>query len=879
MKCLKSLVFSSIISLSVVSCGGGAGNNTPSNSSIDHPQFNAARVSASPNYSPSGDIIDTTPTFSWQAINNATEYMFGHEDVNTATNWHEYTLTSAQAACNTVTQVCSYTPQDFSFAIGDKKVWWVTAKVSGSWQAWTRPHVFNIIKRPDTVVDVPKAIAPKGDVTTLTPKFSWSPITQATQYQIGFEDTYPSGNWKDYIFSASQAGCQNTNQNCSYTASNTDFSVGNKKTWWVRANINGQWGQWSKDTNFTIKNDVVADTTKPVITLIGNSTITINKGSNYTDAGAKAVDDRDGTVNVRSSGNVDANTVGIYTITYAAADSANNTAVKVRTVNVVEAQNYTLSVSVNNNIATIDWSNAPNSNAWIGINKVEDNDWYDKKGNKGETWAWTESQSNGSATLSVPYLGSYVVKLYDGREVLASSSQFNISKVTPINVNTKYPEVQRCETQVSPFATQHQELDITHSSYIKDSNGDGKITDVDMQNAIDDASTVYLDSNNLGLYRIILPKKHNYYSLEKAIEMKEGVFFDGNDNVIRPKENINISAGFIFSKESKNSAIYNTRIEANRQLGSAIQVKNNTNNIYIYKNTIIDDIILSDKNEKGSGSGMYGIWVQGANSSGVHIDGNKFSYISTAIGVTANNASNIHITNNTIKNWRQRAVYLLGKASPIVSSHDIYILNNVIAPPISGSIRQPIAVQSLELATSTETSIFNLHVEKNHIEGRYLAHERADLDSGTADSISLHRVNNFSINENCIYGAGELGIFVGINSHHGEVKNNFIKDTDLVGIDIGNTTVVHHVDVFDNKIIDAGRNRALDAPALARAGIGFYKARHIKFGNNSISETTGGSDSTLSYGLYIDELSTDIVKDSPNIYNVNAFVKKESGLN
>ncbi len=78
------------------------------------------------------------------------------------------------------------------------------------------------------------------------------------------------------------------------------------------------------------------DTTPPVITLKGSSSITITKGNSFNDPGATAVDDRDGKVNVTKSGSVNTNKVGTYIITYKAVDKAGNVATKKRVVKVQE---------------------------------------------------------------------------------------------------------------------------------------------------------------------------------------------------------------------------------------------------------------------------------------------------------------------------------------------------------------------------------------------------------------------------------------------------------------------------------------------------------------------------------------------------------------
>ncbi|MBI4145089.1 DUF5011 domain-containing protein [Candidatus Woesearchaeota archaeon] len=81
-----------------------------------------------------------------------------------------------------------------------------------------------------------------------------------------------------------------------------------------------------------------ADTTAPVITILGSDPVTIIAGTTYVDAGATATDDIDGdlTASIIVTSTVDDSTPGTYTVTYAVSDAAGNTAVAVRTV-IVEA--------------------------------------------------------------------------------------------------------------------------------------------------------------------------------------------------------------------------------------------------------------------------------------------------------------------------------------------------------------------------------------------------------------------------------------------------------------------------------------------------------------------------------------------------------------
>ena len=81
----------------------------------------------------------------------------------------------------------------------------------------------------------------------------------------------------------------------------------------------------------------ITDTTPPVITLNGANAITLVQGETYIEAGATAVDDRDGNVSVTITGTVDINSPANYTITYTAVDVANNKSATTRTI-VIESQ-------------------------------------------------------------------------------------------------------------------------------------------------------------------------------------------------------------------------------------------------------------------------------------------------------------------------------------------------------------------------------------------------------------------------------------------------------------------------------------------------------------------------------------------------------------
>ena len=82
---------------------------------------------------------------------------------------------------------------------------------------------------------------------------------------------------------------------------------------------------------------VATDTTPPVITLNGSSSLIVAVGESYLDDGATAMDDTDGSLPVTVSNPVDTSIPGVYEVTYTLTDSAGNSASATRKVTVATA--------------------------------------------------------------------------------------------------------------------------------------------------------------------------------------------------------------------------------------------------------------------------------------------------------------------------------------------------------------------------------------------------------------------------------------------------------------------------------------------------------------------------------------------------------------
>jgi surface protein with Ig-like domain/Big-like domain-containing protein/VCBS repeat protein len=105
----------------------------------------------------------------------------------------------------------------------------------------------------------------------------------------------------------------------------------------VTYNVSDNAGNPATEVTRTVSVIEQPDTTAPVITRLGNATVTLTVGGTYTDAGATALDDTDGdlTSSIVTVNPVNTATAGTYTVTYNVSDVAGNAAIEVtRTVTV-----------------------------------------------------------------------------------------------------------------------------------------------------------------------------------------------------------------------------------------------------------------------------------------------------------------------------------------------------------------------------------------------------------------------------------------------------------------------------------------------------------------------------------------------------------------
>ena len=231
--------------LALTACGGETNSSASNNENTSHPEFSWAKVAVSNNYSPSGDITDLTPTFTWKAVSGATEYNLG-TDYTKGGDWKEYMIPAAEAGCATAS-VCSYKPAKRIFNEADEIVWWVRGKKNMQWKSWSDPHVFTIKSSTSNNTSTPVAVSPKNNFTYKnrdnSPGFEWqwTPGKPVNKYVLGIE-TQDGKNWQVFPVNAPASSFKP-----SVNLANDSY------TWWIRAEYKDKtWSKWSNGADFKI---------------------------------------------------------------------------------------------------------------------------------------------------------------------------------------------------------------------------------------------------------------------------------------------------------------------------------------------------------------------------------------------------------------------------------------------------------------------------------------------------------------------------------------------------------------------------------------------------------------------------------------------------
>lgn len=193
--------------------------------------------------SPSGSVTEVNPTFTWNAVSGASEYLFNIR-LDT-TNVENRYISAEVLGCAEGTGLCSYEIQS---NIYDNTYNWrvKTVNVTGN-SEWSTIKTFTIQK-----LATPITISPRGDITENNPNFKWNAVNGATQYVLRIYNSDGSNRLYRGI-SPADLNCSNGSGECSYYS--TTLPYGNY-TWEVKASYGANASEYSILNSFVIVQQV-----------------------------------------------------------------------------------------------------------------------------------------------------------------------------------------------------------------------------------------------------------------------------------------------------------------------------------------------------------------------------------------------------------------------------------------------------------------------------------------------------------------------------------------------------------------------------------------------------------------------------------------------
>src|SRR5439155_139774 len=190
---------------------------------------------------PSGSIATATPTFSWNAVALATQYLLWVDDSSGGRIRTTYTAAQADRATGV-----GASPMGSGGARnpGTGQWWIVPSSASGS-GPWSSGMTFTVAGTPPPPAAT--IVAPSGSIASATPTFTWNAVGSATAYMLWVDDS--SGGRSRATYTAAQAGCGSGTGTCSL-APGLVLNPGAGQWWVVTSNASGS-GPWSSGMTFT----------------------------------------------------------------------------------------------------------------------------------------------------------------------------------------------------------------------------------------------------------------------------------------------------------------------------------------------------------------------------------------------------------------------------------------------------------------------------------------------------------------------------------------------------------------------------------------------------------------------------------------------------
>ena len=228
--------------------------------------------------------------------------------------------------------------------------------------------------------------------------------------------------------------------------------------------------RYGKTASVTRTIDVI-DSQAPVINLNGNSTITLERESEYVELGASVTDNYDKDLVAIITGSVDTNTLGTYYIRYNATDSSGNKATEVvRTVIVVRSENDKKVASISAVLNPTTYDRGTNTYGDLTVTAT-DNDGTTHVLNTSEytVTGWDSSLEVGSESasrkLTIVLNSDNTISTTVDYEIVRSESDKQLNRIEATLEKTEYKRGEEIETlRVTAYDNDGTSYDVTNVS-------------------------------------------------------------------------------------------------------------------------------------------------------------------------------------------------------------------------------------------------------------------------------------------------------------------------------------------------------------------------------------------------------------------------------
>ena len=178
---------------------------------------------------PPARVEDSTPSFSWTAVPDATGYEILIADLNAGR------ATVLQSPVEGLEFTVPETlPNGEPLGLGNY-IAWVRALENGDEGPWSDPVVFEVIVTPDI-------LTPTGTISDLRPVFSWTPIPGAVSYEL----------WVNHLDTTRNPALQVTGITGTTYTPTEDLLAGNYQFWILGVDADGVRGEFSEPGEFTL---------------------------------------------------------------------------------------------------------------------------------------------------------------------------------------------------------------------------------------------------------------------------------------------------------------------------------------------------------------------------------------------------------------------------------------------------------------------------------------------------------------------------------------------------------------------------------------------------------------------------------------------------